>query len=78
MPGLRLAGKDAAIELVNDACDVGAGFAVGRNAVILVHRVRACVIGGQRQSKVVVVAREQSVEIGRAAAHVLFGLKAVV
>ena len=48
VPRLRLAGQDAAIEFVDDASDIGASFVVRRNAVILVDRIGAGVIGGQR------------------------------
>ena len=46
MSRLRFAGEDAAIELVDDASDIGASFAVRGNAVILVDGIRAGVISG--------------------------------
>jgi hypothetical protein len=76
--GLGLAGEDAAVELVDDAGDVGAGLAVGRDAVVLVDGGGAGVVGGESEGEVVVVVGEESVDVGGATADVLLGLESVV
>ena len=67
-----ICGALAAIELADDAGDVGAGFGVGRDAVVAVDGGGAGVVGGDGEGDVVVVAGEELVEIGGAAADVLF------
>jgi hypothetical protein len=69
---------DAAVELVDDAGDVGAGFAIGRDAVVAVNGVGAGVVGGESEGEVVVVAGEELVKIGGSALEVLGGLEAVL
>src|SRR4051812_26012105 len=71
-------GKLAAVELADDASDIGAGLAIRRDAVVAVDGQRAGIVGGQGQRDVVAVAGQQSIEIRRAAADVLLGRKAVV
>src|SRR5215469_15940555 len=68
----------AALELGHHARNVCTRLAIRRNAVILVDRGRTRVIGSECERKVVVVARQQRVEIGRAAVYVLVRLKAVL
>src|SRR5215469_10496211 len=71
--GDPLARQNATIELVDDARDVEAGFAIRRDAVVLLHRGGAGVVRGQRKREIVMVSSEQLVEIRRAAIHVLPG-----
>ena len=76
-------GELAAVELVEDAGDVGAGFAVGRDAVVAVDGGGAGVVGGEGESEAVgvvagVVAGEELVEVGGAAGDVLVGAEGVV
>ena len=73
-----LTSDDAAIEFVDDAGYVGAGLAIGRDAVVFVHGGGTGVVGGEGDSNVVVITAEQFVEIGGAAADVLVGSEAVV
>ena len=75
--GWRLGGAFAAVEFADDAGDVGAGFGVGRDAVVAVDGGGAGVVGGDCEGDVVVVAGEELVEIGGAAADVLFGHEGV-
>jgi len=74
---LRCADLDAAVEFVDHAGYVSAGFAIGRNTVIAIDGRGAGVVSRQRQRHVVAIAREQSIQISRAACDVLRGLKAV-
>src|SRR5579862_215892 len=74
----RQAGRHAAVEFVDHARHVELGFAIGRDAMVLVYRGRSGVVGRQRQGEVVVVAGEQGVEVGGSALDVLIGTKAVV
>ena len=70
-------GALAAVEFADDAGDVGAGFAEGWDAVVLVDGAGAGVVGGEREGEVVLVALEERVEVGGAAVDVLAGLEAV-
>ena len=54
--GSALAGKHAAIELVDDAGHVRASLAVGRYPMVFVHGGGAGVVGGKRERDVVVIA----------------------
>ena len=76
--GEGFSGEDAAIELVDDAGDVGAGFGVGGDAVVFVYCGGAGVVGGEGEGEIVVVMSEQGVEVGGSALDVLAGLEAVV
>jgi len=76
--GLGFAGEDAAVELVDDAGDVGAGFVVGGNAGVFVDGGGAGVVGGEGEGEIVVIVGEQSVDVGGAAADVLGGFEAVL
>ena len=76
-------GELAAFELIHDANDVGAGFGVGRDAVVAVDGGGASVVGGEREGETVrvvvgVVAVEELIEIGGAAGDVLVGPEGVV
>ena len=68
----------AAVELADDAGDVGAGFGEGRDAVVAVDGSWAGVVGGDGEADVVVVAGEELVEVGGAAGDVLLGREGVV
>jgi len=78
LTGLQLAGSNAAIELVDYSRYVGAGFVVGRDAVILVNRSGASVVCGESQRDVVVVSHEQIIQVSGAAADIFIGSEAVV
>src|SRR5919201_5739176 len=52
-----------AIEIVNDVADVVPGFAIRRNAVVLLHAMRARVVGSERLAQVVVVLDEQLLQV---------------
>jgi hypothetical protein len=67
----------AAFELVHDANDVGAGFAIGGDAMVAVDGGRASVVGGEREGEIVVVAGQELVEVGGAAGDVLVGSEGV-
>jgi hypothetical protein len=76
-------GELAALELIHDTDDVGAGFAKGRDAVIAVDGGGACVVGGECEGQTVrvvegVVAIEELIEVGGAAGDVLVGTEGVV
>ena len=73
-----LTSDDAAIEFVDDAGYVGAGLAIGRDAVVFVDCGGTGVVGGEGDSNVVVITAEQFVEVRGAAAHVLVWSEAVV
>ena len=62
--GLGFAGQHAAIELVDDARHVGLGLVIRGDAVVLVDRGGAGVVGGEGESQIVVILGEQGVEIG--------------
>ena len=62
---------------MDDAGDVSAGLVVGRDAVVLLDSGGAGVVGGQSEGQLVVVAGEEGIEVGGAAADVLVGLEAV-
>ena len=66
-------GQLAAVELEDDAGDVGASLAEGRDAVEAIDGGGAGVVGGEREGDVVVVAGEQVVEVGGAAVYILLG-----
>jgi len=78
LAGQGFAGEDAAVELVDDARYVDAGFVVGRDAAVPIDGSRARVVGGESDGDVVVVAHEELVEIGGAATNVFVGTEAIV
>src|SRR5260370_14761134 len=75
---LRFPRLDPAIELMDNARHVEFGLAIGRNPMIFVHRRGTTIIGRQRRRQIVVIASQQSIEIRRPAAHILFRPEAVL
>lgn len=69
--------QDAAIEFVNDAGHIGARFTVGWNSVVFINGGGAGVICGEGEREIVVIAGEQPIEIGGAAADILVRLKTI-
>ena len=59
-----MARQNAAVELVDDARDVGLRLVVGGNSVVPGDSLGASIVGGQRESQVVAILGEQSVKIG--------------
>ena len=73
----RFARQHAAVELVDHPRNVGVGLVIGRDTVVLVYCAGPGIVGGQRQRQVVVIAGQQRIQIGRAAANILVRLIAV-
>jgi len=65
------------VEVANDAGDVGFGFVVGRNAVVLVDALRAGVVGGESFDEVEVVALQEFAKITGAGFDVGLRVKGV-
>ena len=65
------------VEVADDAGDVGFGFVVGRDAVVLFDALRAGVIGGEGFDEIEVVAFEEFAEIAGAGFDVGLGVEGV-
>src|SRR5208337_3677289 len=74
----RLGGEFLFVEVANDAGDVGSGFVVGRNAVVLVDALRPGVVGGEGFDEIEVVTLEQFAEITGSGVDVSLRVEGVV
>src|SRR5580698_11475031 len=76
--GSGFRGEFLLVEVANNARYVGFGFVIGRNAAVLLHSLRACVMSGQRLDQIKVIALQQFSQVTYAAFHIGLRIKCIL